>query len=121
MLLIILNTCIILLLFFVSFSQNHVFAGLPKLTHSQRDNESNRKHITDVHFGRSGNLLVNYSSHDLVLFAPGICCCFAFFWKLEMIDMFVFCIVFTDDPNMTDKVCSRALQRFKVHSSLLLL
>ncbi len=45
------------------------FDELKRLTPEMRDEPSHRKHITDVHFGQSGNLLVNYAGHDVVLFA----------------------------------------------------
>lgn len=64
--------------------------GLNKLRPADRDTPSHRKHITDVHFGRSGNLLVNYSGYDVVLFAG-------------------------DDPSAgeRDNVCSKVLQRYR--------
>ena len=63
--------------------------GLPHVSVDDRDDSGTMSHITDVHFGRSGNLLVNYSGHDVVLFAG-------------------------DDPNMgEEQVASRVLQRFQ--------
>lgn len=49
-----------------------VDGALPGLSTEQPDLPSFRRHVTDVHFGASGNLLVNYSGHDVVLLSGSV-------------------------------------------------